>query len=72
MSATEPARFTGHTGAGLYGGPAPTHKTACPQSNNPYGHSVECSCGWARVRAAQTVPYYPPEPAQLHELWADD
>lgn len=29
-------------GAGLYGAPAPTHKTRCPNSNNPFGHSTEC------------------------------
>lgn len=65
-----PVRFTGLTGAGLYGAPAPTHKTACKNSNNPFGHSPECACGW--VRASQVVPYFPPEPAQLHELFKDD
>ena len=51
----------GNVGAGLYGVPAPTHKTACPQSNNPFGHSDARPC---RVRASQQVPYaeptYPP------------
>lgn len=35
-------------GAGLYGGPAPSHKTTCPNSNNPWGHSESCPCGWAK------------------------
>ena len=51
----------GNVGAGLYGVPAPSHKTACPQSNNPFGHSDACPC---RVRASQQAPYaeptYPP------------
>jgi len=48
-----PVRFTGSTGAGLYGAPAPTHKTACANSNNPFGHSDVCPCR----RKSQTVPY---------------
>ncbi len=35
-------------GAGIYGYPAPTHVTRCSNSNNPFGHSEECPCGWAR------------------------
>lgn len=50
-------------GAGYYGGDGPTHKTSCPNSNNPHGHSRDCACGWwAREqaeRASQSVPYYP-------------
>lgn len=52
----EPVSFSGQSGAGLYGAPPPTHKTACPNSNNPFGHSESCPCGWAR-RPSQTVPY---------------
>lgn len=39
-------------GAGLYGVDGGSHKTACAQSNNPYGHSDSCPC-----RASQSVPY---------------
>lgn len=33
-------------GAGTYGAPEQTHKTRCPHSNNPFGHSRECACKW--------------------------
>lgn len=59
-------------GAGLYGAPAPTHKTTCRHSNNPNGHNPECECGWAKARASQVVPYYPPEPAELHTFFGGD
>lgn len=42
-------------GAGIYGVPAPTHVTRCPNSNNAFGHHRDCSCGW--YRASQSVPY---------------
>ena len=48
-----PVSFTGSTGAGLYGVTVPTHKTACVNSNNPFGHSSECPCR----RKAQSVPH---------------
>lgn len=53
-----------NVGAGFYGGPAISHKTACAQSNNPYGHNPACPCR----RASQSVPYseddpvWPPSP----------
>lgn len=43
-------------GAGSYRDTEPKHKTVCPNSNNPYGHSMACPC---RVRASQAVPYWP-------------
>lgn len=46
----------GTVGDNLYGGTAPSHKTKCPQSNNPYGHSEECGCRTI-VRASQIIPY---------------
>ena len=51
------SEYTGYQGkgSGLYGAPGPTHKTACPQSNNPNGHNWECACGW--YRASQVTPY---------------
>lgn len=67
-----PAQFTGHTGAGFYGGRTQSHKTACAQSNNPFGHSRECACGWwAEERASRTVPYMP-EKAELHTFFGGD
>lgn len=53
-------------GAGKYGAPEPMHKTRCPNSNNPFGHSKECACGWWLARPSQTVPY---RPAELHEYF---
>lgn len=50
-------------GAGEYGRDAPTHKTACVQSNNPFGHSESCLC-----RASQSVPYQEPDGALIREL----
>ena len=59
-------------GAGIYGYPAPSHVTRCPNSNNSFGHHKECVCGW--YRASQSVPYLEPddgdeiEPSP-HEPW---
>lgn len=40
-------------------GRAEGRTTTCPNANNPYGHSIECPCGWRAKRlAAQEVPYY--------------
>lgn len=67
-----PVRFTGQTGAGLYGGVAPSHVTKCVNSRNPHGHNPECPCGWARERASQTVPYLPSSRDELHVLFGGD
>lgn len=57
---------------GLFGVPEKSHKTDCPQSNNPFGHSRECPCDWwARERASQTVPYLPPM-GEMHTFYEDD
>lgn len=37
---------TNQRGAGYYGAPAPSHVTRCVNSNNPFGHSPFCPCGW--------------------------
>ena len=58
---------TVNNGAGIYGYPAPTHVTSCPNSNNAFGHHRDCSCGW--YRASQSVPYMEPSP---HENWWPD
>lgn len=54
----------GNVGAGLYGVPAPTHKTACTNSNNPNGHNPACPKCKPVTFASQQVPYaeptYPP------------
>ena len=42
-------------GAGIYGVPAPTHVTTCPNSNNAFGHSAACPC--RTTRKSQVVPY---------------
>ena len=50
---------------GLYGQPKPTHKTRCPNSNNPYGHSPDCLCGWADQKpGVDTLPAYKPAPCE--------
>lgn len=30
--------------ASFYGSEPPSHKTRCPNSNNPFGHSESCPC----------------------------
>ena len=52
---SEPVSLTGQRGAGVSGVSVPSHKTACPNSNNPHGHSESCPC-----RASQQVPYMEP------------
>ena len=42
-------------GAGVYGAPASTHKTACPNSNNPNGHNPGCPCGWKRREQSRVL-----------------
>lgn len=59
----EPVKLTGHTGAGFYGGAAPSHKTGCPNSNNPFGHSPDCPC-----RTPEPVQ----APKELHEYFGHD
>lgn len=65
----------GTMGDNLYGGTGPTHKTKCRHSNNPYGHSPDCVCGWhARSRHSQVIPYTEPDtapelPVSDHEHW---
>lgn len=61
---TDPASFTGTTGAGLYGAPPPTHKTRCANSNNPFGHSSSCPCR----RAETVVQPVPVEDAEIIEF----
>lgn len=57
MTAEDAISTEGKHGAGLYGAPPPSHKTKCPHSNNPHGHSKECRCGHVTARASQIIPY---------------
>lgn len=54
-------------GAGLYGAPAPTHKTKCPNSNNPHGHSDQCPCRTAPVADHVDAPAEVVFPPSRHE-----
>ncbi|MFF8817310.1 hypothetical protein ACF07D_04830 [Leucobacter sp. NPDC015123] len=75
MTAEDAISTEGKHGAGLYGAPPPSHKTKCPQSNNPFGHHPDCKCGWAaRERPSQVIPYAEPDleadlPVSEHEHW---
>lgn len=43
---------------GVYGVETPSHKTVCPNSNNPFGHSSECACQEQVKPVMPACPYY--------------
>lgn len=60
-------------GAGLYGGPAPSHVTRCVNSRNPYGHNRECPCGWAKPEGSQEPDSVPEiTPSRFTAWWPGD
>lgn len=54
-------RLFTNNGAGLYGHAGETHKTACPNSNNAFGHSDDCPCKRAKPAPPRTPNRRDPE-----------
>ena len=71
MTAEDAISTEGKHGAGVYGAPAKSHKTRCPQSNNPFGHHPECACRQA-ARPSQVVPYTEPDPWDQADDWHEE